>query len=277
MNKAVAFSLSALIGLVLLLSLPREADSKNRKVITLRDTNTVSLNMAIDGSTAKDVQQQLMNLSQILPTYEPIYLVLNSPGGSIEDGEKIIETARGIPQQVHTISIFSASMSFIISQYLDKRYILDAGQMMSHRAYAEGLSGQVPGNLVTRTLGLLSNLQQVDEHVAKRAGMATLAYEELVRDELWMRGEKAVGLKFADEVTSIRCAKSLNGPGDPKNLRIMMFDVKVVFHRCPLITEPVSVEIQGSPSQRVKQQIHEMLYDKAAYLRDYGKITLEAR
>jgi ATP-dependent protease ClpP protease subunit len=106
-NKAVAFSLSALIGLVLLLSLPREADSKNRKVITLRDTNTVSLNMAIDGSSAKDVQQQLMNLSQILPTYEPIYLVLNSPGGSIEDGEKIIETARGIPQQVHTISASS--------------------------------------------------------------------------------------------------------------------------------------------------------------------------
>ena len=277
MSKTLAFTVSALLGLVLLLCIPREADSKSRKVITLRDTNTVSLNMAIDGSTAKDVQQQLMNLSQNLPTYEPIYLVLNSPGGSINDGEKIIETARGIPQLVHTISIFSASMSFIISQYLDKRYILDAGQMMSHRAYAEGLSGQVPGNLVTRTLGLLSNLEQVDEHVAKRAGLDRVAYQELIRDELWMRGQKAVDLKFADETTSVRCAKSLNGPGETKHVRVFMFDVKVVFHRCPLITEPLSVEIDGAPSDKVKRQIHEMLYDKAAYLRDYGKVTLSGK
>lgn len=277
MNKAVAFTVSALIGLVLLLSLPREADSKSRKVITLRDTNTVSLNMPIDGSSAKEVQQQLMNLSQALPSYEPIYLVLNSPGGSIDDGEKIIETAQGLPQMVHTISLFSASMSFIVSQYLDKRYILDTGTMMSHRAYAEGLSGQVPGNLVTRTLGLLASLDQVDEYVAKRAGMTKDAYQDLIRDELWMRGKKAVDLKLADEVTAVRCTKSLNGPGDARILRLFLFDVKVVFHKCPLITEPLSVEIAGAPSEQVKRQIHELLYDKSAFLRDFGKVMLEAR
>jgi ATP-dependent protease ClpP protease subunit len=279
MSKAVVFTVSIFLGLALILGLTlhQEALSKSN-TITLTDRNTVSLNMPIDGSSAKEVQQALLDKSQLLSRSEPIYLVLNSPGGSIDDGEKIIETAQGIPQLVHTITLFSASMSFIISQYLDKRYILESGQMMSHRAYAEGLSGQVPGNLVTRTLGLLSSLEQVDEHVAKRAGLDTKAYQELIRDELWMRGSKAIDLKFADEVTRIRCAKSLNGPGEAKSLRVMMFDVKVVWHKCPLISEPLSVEISGKASNEDKKRIHEMLYDRAEYLKNYKAVnSTEAR
>lgn len=273
MTKALAYTLSSLLGALVLLTLftGAEAGGKVKEVILLTDRNTAVLNSEVNGESVKEVQQQIMDLSQSLPRSSPIYLVLNSPGGSIEDGEHLIETIQGVPQLVHTISLFSASMSFIISQYADRRYITESGQMMSHRAYAGGLSGQVPGNLVTRTLGLLSSLNQVDEHVAKRAGMETVDYQALIRDELWMRGQRAIDLKFADELTRVRCAKSLNGPSPAKHLKVFVFNVKVVFHKCPLITEPISVELEEKATAEQKADVIKAISDPVFYLRNVEK------
>lgn len=210
------------------------------KTIVLSKDNTVNLRMPIMGDTAKDIQVQLMKADRNLGSGEPIYLTLYSPGGSVSDGEHIIETAKGLDHQVDTISIFSASMSFILSQYMGKRYVLDSGVMMSHRASANGLSGQIPGNLVTRVLGLLTSLGQIDAHVASRAGMRTPAYQALIANELWMRGQRAVDLKFADEVVTVTCDESLQGGEEPQLVDTGFFLVKVVWAKCPLITEPLS-------------------------------------
>lgn len=270
--KHIMFLITAAIMFIALLSfLPQEVVSKTGpRVIILSERNTVSLNMPIDGASASDVQNGLMNASAKLRNKEPIYLVLNSPGGSISDGEKIIETAKGLSNPIHTISIFSASMSFIISQYLEDRLILESGVMMSHRAYAGGLEGQVPGNLVTRALSLLDNIRQIDFDVAKRAGMDVLAYEELIRDELWMRGIRAKDYQFADEVVTIRCDKTLQGPGEPQQFSFGFFKVQVVFDKCPLITQPVSANIKGEATKEEKEEALLLVSDRLSYVRKYG-------
>lgn len=272
MNKAIAI-ITVTIMLIVLASvfvepLPAK-DGPN--TILLTELNTVSLNMPITGQSAAEVQQNLMKVSSRIRPKDEIYLVLNSPGGSIYDGEKIIETAQGLPNNVHTISIFSASMSFVISQYLSNRYILDSGVMMSHRAYAEGLSGQVPGNLVTRTLGLLSSLSQSNSKIAKRASLTLERYNDLIKDELWMRGNQAVELKFADEVVQVRCDRSLYGGQAPKEYTVMGFlKVKVTWAKCPLVTTPIGIEMANDVSQRDQQEIYTMFYNRAEYIRQYG-------
>lgn len=276
MNKAVyvlaaGFVLLFLIGLV-----PEQASPKpGPRVVTLNESNTVSLNTPIMPDSANALQQDLMTKSRRLPPNAPIYLTLNSPGGSIGDGQRIIETAQGLPNPVHTISIFSASMSFIISQYLDRRLIVESGTMMSHRAYAEGVGGQVPGNLVTRALGLLSLVTQIDNDVAHRVGMKTEDYQAFIANEAWLKGRAAVTHGFADEVVRVYCDKTLNGPGQTQSMTVLgMFKIKVTYHKCPLITEPLGAEMDERMSDRDVEEVNALLFDKSRYIRQYGASKL---
>lgn len=262
--------------LMLILSLGAVGTGSNQSIrtITLNSRNTVSLSTAINWETTADVQIKLIKADHTARFYEPVYLTLNSPGGSIGDGEKIIETVNGMTHRVDTISIFSASMSFILSQYLGKRYILESGTMMSHRAYAEGLSGQVPGNLITRTLGLLTNIIQLDKHIAARSGMKLEDYQALVQDELWMRGQEAVNKNFADSLVRVTCDSSLQGTTEPKVMRVFLFNIKVTWYKCPLITEPASIEMADSIPEATRKEILTMFYNPGNYLRQYGLTQL---
>lgn len=269
MSRLYAALASILLGLVLVLGLFLSTDSAGRanNTIRLSARNTISINSAITAESVRDAQVKLLYTSAHLAKNEPIYLTLNSPGGDMEAGEKLIETVKGLPQQVHTLTLFSASMSFLISQYLDTRYILDSGTMMSHRAVAGGLEGQVPGNLITRANRLLRIIRQTDTLVAKRAGMSLEEYQAMIADELWMTGQDAVNKHFADKVVSAFCDNSLRGPGEQQELSVFIFRVKVVWDKCPLIAAPLSIEpVSQDMTVSEKVQVIQLLTDRAAYL-----------
>jgi len=223
----------------------REVDSKQEDVLVLTDANTVSLNLPIMGDTASFIQQQLLEKSDKLSHNKPIYLTLNSPGGSIDDGNKIINTAQGLPQKVHTISFFSASMSFQISQNLGTRYVVADSELMSHRAAVGGVQGNIPGNAFTRLYSLLEMVTRLDEIVAKRAGLDLEMYQKMVVDELWMGAQQSIDLHFADKQVRVQCDKSLRGYGPTQNFSFFLGTIHVKFHKCPLITEPV-IEVEKS-------------------------------
>lgn len=251
--------------------------------VILTDNNTVNLNMPISGDSAKAVQQKLLAKSRKLNRRDPIYLFLNSPGGSISSGNEIIELAQGLPQKVHTITLFSASMAFIISQSLEDRLILRNGEMMSHRAFASGLSGNVPGSLLTRANALEKGLAEIDEEVAKRAGLETAKYQDMIKDELWMSSRTTRKLNFSDKTVKVFCDKSLDGT-ESTTVQVLIFTVTVKFHKCPLITEPVSIEMDAperrkqNPTYQIEQDpqyaeakriLDDLFHDKASFVKKY--------
>lgn len=242
MKQVIGFSLLAIamLSATILALGPKQPDTSG--VITLSESNTVSLNTPIEGSTIKEVSKRLLEVSDNLSSKKPIYLVLNSPGGSIEAGNELIELAKGLPQDVHTITLFSASMSFQISQNLGKRYMTSAGTMMSHRAAVGGVEGNIPGNAFTRLYYYLEMVTRLDQIAADRAGMNIEDYQKLISNELWMGGEQAVDLGFADEVVKVKCDKTLRGPGPVQHIRMFIFSADVTFDKCPLITSPTEVE-----------------------------------
>jgi ATP-dependent protease ClpP protease subunit len=56
--------------------------------------------------------------NQRFSSNEPIYLFLNTPGGSIQTGLEIIESLKGLDRPVSTVTLFAASMGFQIAQNL---------------------------------------------------------------------------------------------------------------------------------------------------------------
>lgn len=269
MKQALYLIYAAILLLIFMMFMPEQTISKpGPRTVVLSERNTVSLNMPINAESAMYIQHELMTKAKKLKASETVYLTLNSPGGSRIEGQKIIETAQGLPNPVNTISIFSASMSFIISQYLDRRLVLETGTMMSHRAYAEGVGGQVPGNLVTRALGLLKTITEIDAVVAKRSGMGLKEYQALIQDELWMNGQEAVTRKFADEVVRIYCDRTLQGEGNKQHIRMLGSEVVVVWDKCPLFTKPIGLETKEKIDTETRNRIYNMLYNRSEYIRN---------
>ena len=219
------------------------------KTNTLTPDNHVFLNGAFTNETVAKVQDQFLKLSK--NSSQELYLVLNSPGGSVTAGNALIETLKNLPNPVHTISIFSASMAYLTVQSLGKRYILNTGTIMSHRASIRGLSGEIPGELINKLNYILSMLTELDRMAANRVGLNVDTYKELIRDELWLFGSNAVEAKHVDEVVSIKCSESLNKTYT-KRFRSFFGYVDVEFSKCPLITGPVNIK---SGNTRIRKMI----------------------
>lgn len=239
-----------------------QAEGGEQGTIVLSERNTVSLNTPIFGDSARMVQEELLFKSNNLRRGEPIYLVLNSPGGSIDDGFAIIEMAKGLGRPVHTISMFSASMSFIISQYLGHRYVLQSSTLMSHRAAAGGLAGTIPGSLLRRVMILERSLANISIHVSERAGVKLPDYLNATANELWLTADDAVRWGFADNIIKVRCDKTLIGPGKEQVINLGFFSAHLRFDKCPLITQPIVA--QGD-----EEFVKALVNDKATFIHKY--------
>lgn len=209
--------------------------------VVLNNKNTVSLNGPVTADSVSKVMMNLQKLDSVKPSKDPIYFVLNTPGGSIFDGLQLIQFAKTLNRPVHTISIFSASMGFQIAQQLGIRYITEFGELMSHKAKGS-ITGEFPGQLDQRYRHILSILETMDNVTVKRTkGKQTLqSYKNLYENEYWASASKAIEDGFADEVVQARCDGSLSGTTE-KTASFGPFTINLTFSNCPMITNPVDV------------------------------------
>jgi ATP-dependent protease ClpP protease subunit len=213
--------------------------------IVLTSQNSVSFNQPVREDYAAKKQLELMAKDFLLPKTQPIYLILDTPGGSVFAGNQFIDFAKSLNRPIHTIVIFAASMGYQITQELGKRYITTTGTLMSHRGAISGLSGQVPGELNARLKMLEDSLVGMNERAAKRVGMSLDSYQNAIINELWVSGEAAVKSGHADEVASVSCDKSLSGSYFDE-VATIFGPVHVEYSKCPLISAPIGFKFGNS-------------------------------
>lgn len=228
----------------LALTLSFAAIAFERKEITLNSSNSVVFNQPVREEYVAKKSLEIAFKSAKLSATQPIYLILETPGGSVMDGNHFIDFIKALKRPVHTIVIFAASMGYQITQELGTRYILPSGMLMSHRGAVSGLSGQVPGELNSR-LGMLEViLDGMNERAAKRVGMSKEAYQSAIINELWVGGDHAVAKGHADFVASVRCDKSLDGTYI-QEFATVFGPIEVEFSNCPMISGPVGFKLGG--------------------------------
>jgi len=230
---------------LLLLASCSEAAKQNQVILT--NKNSVVLADEVNAETVAKVLQEVRKLDADLKKGEPLYLILNTPGGSISDGLELIDVIKGMDRKVHTITVFAASMGFQIAQNLNDRLITESGILMSHRASTSGtggeFGGQEPSQLSNR-MGLWSRrIKSMDEQTVKRTnGKQTLeSYTKAYENELWLLSQDSVSEGYADKVVNVKCDKSLNGTRDQD---FFFFGVKIVvtFSKCPVVTGPLEIK-----------------------------------
>jgi len=70
---------------------------KNNKQIVLHTANTVNFRGAVTADSVTAIQLKIDRQAKRLHRSKPLYLVINSPGGSIDAGEQLIEFLKGYP------------------------------------------------------------------------------------------------------------------------------------------------------------------------------------
>jgi ATP-dependent protease ClpP protease subunit len=232
MFKFIAFIAITVAGLA--------ADARD---IVLNMDNTVTFRGVVNAGSVDSAMEKLEELdSKRGAKNYPLYLVLDSPGGSISAGLEFIEYAKSI-KNLKTISIYAASMASAIVEALPgERLVLASGVLMFHRAKG-GFEGQFEDGEVEAQLAFA---KQIVRHMeltnAKRMSMSLKSYKEAVRNEYWLFGSQAVSKKAADQVVSITCTKDLISAKISSTQMSFFGPVATEYSRCPLFKKPIIKE-----------------------------------
>lgn len=215
--------------------------------IKLTKTNTLSLNDQVDSSSVAQLMEEARKIDTEEKSDDPIYLFLNTPGGSIQDGLELIESLKSLNRPVHTITLFAASMGFQIAQNMQSRYILANGVLMSHSAKGAvfGEFGNGFAQLDSRLSLWVQRILDLDNiTVARTNGKQTLeSYRKAYQPELWLTGAAAVAGGYADEVVTARCDTNMTG-FKYQTLTFMGLVLKLQFSECPLNVNLLGVEVE---------------------------------
>ena len=240
-------------------------------VVTLRSENTLVFNSVVTEASVAKFQMELQEMSHKLPDSADIVVVMSTPGGDVEAGNALIDSIKGVPQHVKTLTIFAASMGFHIVENADQRMILSNGVLMSHRAKG-GVDGEFDGSVEVRFRFIKNMLDRLNITAASRMGLSLADYKDLIHDEYWTRGSDAVAQKAADIVVAVNCDESLSGTEDRK-VETPFGPIILVFAKCPLITMPLGIATDkvdtAEHATELKQVISALYSDPKSFVSDY--------
>lgn len=177
-------------------------DLNKKKVVLLNipASRTLYLNSEVTAEAVQLIVQELQKLNE--ESRSPIYLLLDSPGGSVFDGNLLITYIETSKAPIYTVVFgLCASMCAHIHQHGKTRYMVDRSILMFHPA-SGGVRGQLPDMLSLLTFVKLET-DKLDAYDADRARINREKFQTMVRNQLWLAADEAKKLNLVDEIVSV--------------------------------------------------------------------------
>jgi|TARA_B110000483_G_scaffold64654_1_gene80518 ATP-dependent Clp protease, protease subunit len=202
-----------------------EETSNEVKTIKFNTTNTLTLKGVINAENTNRFLHQF-NLKE---NKNQLYLFIDSPGGSVEDGYKII--AEIMKYNITCIAEKAYSMAFAILQSCTTRYILPFGKLMQHQI----------------SLGLMNELGKIESYIkfinemevellklqSNKIGISSEELKNRTMNEWWLFSNNAINENCADNIVNVECTKKLTL--DTYTINSGMYDY--IYSKCPLIPD----------------------------------------
>ncbi len=180
--------------------------STTSKIITLKKNNFISIDDKISDSNVAKWTSQLSKLNT-----NPVYLYIDSPGGSVDAGLQFINVMNWHINQGKTINCIAKSaysMGFVIFQNCSNRYVMTSTTLMQHQMSLTGIKG--PLNNLMNYLEMVNQMSyQLDNMVSLRLNMTLDNYRNRISNDWWIYGSLALSYNVADELVIVGCDNEL--------------------------------------------------------------------
>ncbi len=163
--------------------------NKDRYILLYDEISNVSAELVC-------TKLRTMNL---LNSKKPIWLEINSPGGSVVDGFAIIDTIHAINAPVYTIiNGEAASMAAMVSISGDKRYITENACFMQHST--SDLIGGFFEHIKNRVSFLVRLEKRMDNIIKQKTKLTHKQLNIIKNGELWLDAEEALKFGVVDNI-----------------------------------------------------------------------------
>jgi ATP-dependent Clp protease protease subunit len=165
------------------------------------------LGQEVTDGLANALVAQMLYLDSEDPT-KPIYLYINSPGGSVTAGMAIYDTMQYIKAEVVTICVgLAASMGafLLASGSPGKRLALPHARIMIHQPMG-GIGRRQATDIDIEAKEILRIRQQLNEIMANRTGQTIERIEKDTDRDYFLSAEEAVAYGLIDKVVEGRPA-----------------------------------------------------------------------
>lgn len=186
--------------LIILGSVSCTASSQSTKD-SITPENVVTLYGEVTAKSANIVIARLHDLYAI-PTKQPIYFFIDSGGGSVFAGTKIIDTMLASPRPIYTIDVgIAASMAAFIHSYGVKRYMLPHAILMFHNASITYNSDIV--RIESELIMLKSIMVDLNNNVCDRSKVKIEELQARESQEWWILSYEAKQRGFIDDIITV--------------------------------------------------------------------------
>lgn len=177
-----------------------------QQIITLKKNNFIAIDDTVNHKNVEKWSKQMNKLSS-----NPIYIYIDSPGGSVDAGSQFINNMNwhiGQGKVINCIAKSAYSMAFIILQNCSNRYVMSSSTLMQHQMSLSGLKGSF--NNLMNYLEMISSISnELDESVSKRLNMTIDDYRTKIKNDWWLTGTSAITQGVADSMVIVGCDQEL--------------------------------------------------------------------
>lgn len=168
----------------------------------LFEKRIIFIDCEITNESSNEFAQQIMLLQAA--SDKPIYLFINSPGGSVRAGLAMLDVMRASVCDINTVIYgCAASMAAIIASAGKRRYISKSSQMMVHEPLigGSGVAGST-SHFQSITNDLLKLRKELNNLLCEFSGKPYKAISKLTSKDTYLSSDECIKTGFADEIIS---------------------------------------------------------------------------
>lgn len=165
------------------------------------DRRILNIRGEITQSSAFEFALALQHLNNVSET-EPVTVLINSPGGSIDAGLLMYDAIQSSPAPVRLVVLGAAySMAAIIfASGLHGRFILPNSKLMLHEPLLGYPIGGNTSSIKSISDDLLATRDKINGILAKHTGKTKAEIEEATKEDHYFTAEESVAFGLADKV-----------------------------------------------------------------------------
>lgn len=172
----------------------------------LFESRIVQVSGGVDSNLAYDVNRKLLALEKS-DAKAPIYLFIDSPGGEVNSGFSIFDTAKFIEPEVYTVVVgLAASMGSLIALCAkpENRFAFPNGKFLIHQPLIMGTIYGSASDVDIRAKDIIRTREKINRLYAQETKRS---YEEIVKAtdrDYWMSAEEAKSFGLISKIVSRR-------------------------------------------------------------------------